>query len=354
MKSLLPVIEINGSTGEGGGQILRTSITLAAVLGKSIRISKIRAGRKEPGLRPQHLQAMLAAAKIGGGTVKGAYVGSTEIEFESGRLPEKFSGTIDTRTAGSISLIAQTILPVSIFGGVSLDVKIVGGTEVPNSPTLDYLSRIVLPVYAKLGAKVELKMNQRGYYPRGGGSVRVNCEPRKNPRPIEILGDEKLSANIFSVSSLLPRHIAERQADSAAKLLEKNSAKIGIVQVETGSAASPGSSLLIYETDANSKFVGASSLGEKGKRAESVAEEAARDFLKESPDASVDSHLADMLVTLCACLPGKSVYRAPFLTEHFSTNCLVAEKLSGCKIKTEKIGGVFRVEIIGREPEKPN
>jgi RNA 3'-terminal phosphate cyclase (ATP) len=350
----LQAIEIDGSAGEGGGQILRTSLTLAAIFWKPIRIMKIRAGRREPGLRPQHLQSVIATNRICEGKVRGASVGSTEIEFLPGRLPKKFNGLLDTGTAGSISLIAQTIIPISIFGGVDLDVEIRGGTEVPNAPTIDYLLRLMVPVYQHLGAEVDLNLKRRGYYPKGGGSVILRASKSENSKPVEFVSDQVAKSNILSVSRQLPDHIAKRQAESAQQILRKNGICVSSAELDfAGDSLSPGSSVLIYSVSPSS-FIGATSLGQKGKKAELVGEEAAENFVRElSFKPSVDSHLADMLVTLLSCVPGRSKFRAPYLTSHFLTNCEVAKKIAGCDIQTQKSGEDFLVEIVG-SPEKPN
>ncbi|HYB03019.1 MAG TPA: RNA 3'-terminal phosphate cyclase [Nitrososphaerales archaeon] len=350
----MQAIEIDGSAGEGGGQILRTSLTLAAVFCKPIRITRIRAGRKEPGLKPQHLQSVLAATRICEGKVRGASVGSTEIEFLPGRLPKKFNGLLDTGTAGSISLIAQTILPISIFGGVDLDVEIRGGTEVPNAPTIDYVIKLMIPVYRNLGAEVDLRLRRRGYYPKGGGSVILRTSKPEISNPIDFVSDEVAKSSILSVSRRLPEHVAKRQAESAQQLLGKGGIDVSSTELDSaGDSLSPGSSILIYQVTC-SRFIGASSLGQKGKKAELVGEEAAENFAKElSYKPSVDSHLADMLVTLLSCVPGKSQFKTSFLTSHFLTNCEVAKKLAGCDIQTQKSGEAFLVEIVG-SPEKPN
>jgi RNA 3'-terminal phosphate cyclase (ATP) len=346
--------EIDGSIGEGGGQILRTALSLAAIYHRAIRISNIRAGRKEPGLRPQHLESVLAASKISGGSVSGASVGSTQIEFTPGVLPKKIVHLIDTGTAGSISLIAQTLIPIAIFGGVELETEIRGGTEVPNAPTVDYLSRLVIPIYRKLGAVLDLELARRGYYPRGGGIVRLNCSRVDEPKPFEFLPQETTPLQILSVSRKLPSHVATRQAESAIQFLSGRGLKAQRSDLDTaGDSLSPGSSILIYQSD-SSHFVGASSLGERGKSAESVGSQAAEIFAREiRANPNVDSHLSDMLVTLLSCVPGKSRFLTSFLTNHFWTNCEVAKKLTGCEIATQRLGEAFQVEIVG-SPEKPN
>lgn len=355
---MVEFIEIDGSFGEGGGQILRTSASLATIFRKPVRITNIRVKRKEKGLRPQHLQSLLTTAKLCGGTVKGAAVGSTEIEYTPGRILSEYRDQVDTGTAGSISLIAQTIIPVSIFGKVNLDLKILGGTEVPHSPTVDYLDKIVFPVYRKLGASVRLDIEQRGYYPRGGGRVRLRCSPPTQSKPLA-LGpiDNKAKFNnvgLLSVSRSLPSHVSQRQSQAAIARL----ASAGIVDVtqtfdNVGRSFSPGSSLLIYMVS-ESTLIGASSLGERGKRAEVVGEDAAQNFLHESMSApNADSHLADMLLTLLCCVEGKSSFRTSLLTEHFMTNAEIARKITNCNLEYHKDGPLWFVELNGSS-EKPN
>ncbi len=347
-------IEIDGSLGEGGGQILRTSLSLAAIYHKPIRIIKIRAGRKEPGLRPQHLQSVLVASKISGGVVEGASIGSTEIEFTPGSLPSRFADVVDTGTAGSVTLIAQTIIAISMFGRVELDVEIRGGTEVPSSPSIDYLSKLVIPVYHELGAKIDIDLVRRGYYPKGGGKIHLRSAQIRDPHPLDLSAKEEVPVSVLSVCRQLPQHVAIRQAESAKKILELQRRKVQDMELDaTGDSLSPGSSVLVYERGL-SRFVGGSSLGERGKRAELVGEEAAKNFLEEAKsDAGVDSHLADMLVTLLSCINGKSVFKAPSLTTHFLTNSEIAKKLTDCKIATRRSGDSWLVDIVG-SPEKPN
>ncbi len=213
-------------------RFLRTSLTLGAIFSKPIRITRIRVGRREPGLRPQHLQSVLATTRICEGKVRGATVGSTEIEFLPGRLPKKFNGLLDTGTAGSISLIAQTIIPISIFGGTELDVEIRGGTEVPNAPTIDYLIRLMIPVYRNLGAEVDLNLKKRGYYPKGGGSVILRTSKNEISKPIEFVSDQVAKSSILSVSRQLPEHVAKRQAESAQQLLLKNGIDVSNAELD--------------------------------------------------------------------------------------------------------------------------
>ncbi len=329
-------IEIDGSIGEGGGQILRTAMSLSGITLRPVRITKIRAGRKEPGLRPQHLQAVLSAASVCNGSLRGAEVGSTNLEYIPRQPQALFQKRIDTGTAGSVSLIAQTIIPISIFSNVELDVQLIGGTEVPNSPTIDYIVNVVKPVYEKLGANLQIVIERRGYYPRGGGVVEIRSKPAGSyPENLELVAKSQLlkdsKVSILSVARSLPDHVSKRQADSARAVLEDSGlASIeGRVDSSGPPSLSPGSSLLVF-SKGDSNLVGASSLGERGKRAELVGEEAGKKYIRESScNPGVDSHLADMLVTLLPCMKksGKpSVFTTPEITQHLNTNIEIVRK----------------------------
>jgi RNA 3'-phosphate cyclase len=353
----LEFIEIDGSQGEGGGQILRTAMTLATISETPIRISRIRAGRREPGLRPQHLQAVVNAAKLSAGKLRGASVGSTVLEYSPGTERQPFRDRVDVGTAGSLPLIAQTIIPISIFRNQELDLSMVGGTEVPNSPTIDYLQQLLVPIYEMVGADVKLQIFQRGYYPRGGGKLSLQCSKTRSTGPLifpEPVRDD-IVTKILSVSRSLPDHVSRRQADAAKKILVKAGFSVVNSSLDfVGESLSPGSSVLIYE-NAPSRQIGTSSLGERGKPAEKVGEEAATQFVNETVSfPNVDSHLADMLITLLCCVPGKSVFRTSMISEHFRSNATVAKSLTGCKIEFQKEGTMWRVEIEGSSPEKAN
>ncbi|MHB8567338.1 MAG: RNA 3'-terminal phosphate cyclase [Nitrososphaerales archaeon] len=323
-------IDIDGSMGEGGGQILRTAVSLSAILGKPIEISNIRAGRKEPGLRPQHIQAISSAAEMCDGETRGVRIGSTSLEFIPGKVSRVFEKKIDTGTAGSVTLIAQTLIPISIFHGVEMNLDILGGTEVPNSPTIDYLTKIVCPIYRMLGAELSVDLVKRGYYPRGGGLIKVRCRrSTKLPEKIELSSADAQNVKILSSSRNLPEHVTKRQADSSASFLEKSGIKISSVTIDsTGESLSPGSSILVYSEGRQHGLIGSSALGERGRKAEAVGEEAANLFLKElGCRPAVDSHLADMLSTLLPCLSGPSQFTTPELTDHLKTNIKVCESM---------------------------
>jgi RNA 3'-terminal phosphate cyclase (ATP) len=348
-------IEIDGSQGEGGGQILRTSVSLSCILGIPIKVRNIRTGRKEPGLRPQHLQAVLSAAEISNSRINGARVGSTEIEFFPGEPPKSIFKRIETGTAGSVTLIAQTLIPIGLFRNLELDLEIVGGTEVPASPTIDYLQRIVLPIYQSIGGDVRIDLKKRGYYPKGGGIIQVSVKRSSNALHTIKFGRSEtenlpVNARMIASSSLLPPHVTQRETKSATDLLSKNGILVESAIIDYSAseqALSPGTSILIYR-QSESELIGASSLGERGKRAEEVGAEAAQQFIGEIRGRpNVDSHLSDMLVTLFSCISEKSSFTTPRVTKHLETNLLVASKMTGVTFRISELfeKKIFSVEL---------
>ena len=355
----MDMLEIDGSQGEGGGQILRTSVSLSCILGKPIHIFNIRAARAQPGLRPQHLNALTSAAEICNSKLKGAAVGSTEIELFPGETDKQVSKRIDTGTAGSITLIAQTLIPIAMFRGLDMDVQMIGGTEVPFSPTIDYLQRVVVPAYTRIGGDVSVDVKRRGYYPRGGGIARVRVGRSSKPRALDLVRANRDFAErvkVLSCSRSLPAHVVERQASEARKILQQAGLEIESSDVDSmGESSSPGSSILIY-TQSNSTYVGSDALGARNKRAEEVGAEAAKGFLEEaSANPNLDSHLADMIVTLLSCVKGKSQFVTSKITNHLKTNLDVAHKLTGGTFSMEKTEEMraWRVSLSGLS-EKSN
>src|SRR5207302_5060483 len=215
------MIEVDGSYGEGGGQVLRTAVALAAVLSKEIHVFNIRAGRTEPGLRPQHMTGVKAAAELCSANLQGLEVGATEFVFKPGKLRV---GTfqLDVGTAGSVTLVLQTLMPVLAFAPGGVQLEITGGTDVKWSPPIDYLRLVTLPILRKIGYLGDLEIVRRGHYPKGGGLVRFST---RGPSTLQALthGHFGSVSKIDGIShaTALPRHVAERQADAARKGLEE-------------------------------------------------------------------------------------------------------------------------------------
>lgn len=320
-------VTIDGSFGEGGGQILRTSIMLSVVLKKPVKIVNIRAGRTIPGLRPQHFWVVRSIATLFGGTVAGLREGSTEISFSPNELKTE-ELKIDVGTAGSIPLLLQTILPSIGFSGHHAQIEFVGGTDVRWSPTIDYMRFVVLPAYRIFGLIGEIEVLRRGYYPKGGGIVKASIFPVEKVGSIDLETYSRQQVRLRSVCSNLPREVAERQAHGAYQYLWKKQVKPEATEISVQESPSPGTAILVWMVGGGT-FIGSDAIGERGKPAEIVGEEAAERFLSELSSASpIDSHLGDMLIPLMSFAQGTNMIRVSKMTPHLLTNIHVAQTLT--------------------------
>lgn len=344
------LLRIDGSFGEGGGQILRTSLTLSAITGTPFEIFNIRAGRKPPGLRPQHLQAVKAVQEISGAGVNGAEVGSESITFTpAGITPGEY--LFEIGTAGSVSLVLQTVLlPLALLktSGRRSKIRILGGTHVPWSPCFHYLKFQWLRYIKRLGLDVDLEMVRAGFYPRGGGEIFAEVRPEAEVRPLALEERGLLKRiSIISAVSNLPEHILRRQREQAEMRLANSKISCPIdIKEENMPAAGKGTMLLLIAEFEHSQccYYG---LGAIGKRAEAVADEAMDgllNFLK--TEGVVDEHLADQLVLPLALSKGPSRFVTPKVTRHLLTNVEVIKKFLSVRIEVEDMGekgGMVRI-----------
>ena len=317
------MLEIDGSMGEGGGQVLRTALSLSCVLGKPVRISSIRAGRNQPGLKAQHVAVCNLLSNITSAGISGASLGSTAIEFS----PGKISGgdySFDIGTAGSITLLLQAALPVLSHAKRESALTITGGTHVAFSPTFDYFSEVFLPAAAAFGVAAQAKMAQAGFYPKGGGKVEMKVQPSKL-QGVSIRPQEHKEAHYSIISAGLPPHVSEREGKKLEHALHGYKLSGANHAVHANSA---GNAVTAW-----SGFLGASSLGESGKPAEKVAGEAAEALLAEiGTGAAVDFHLADQLLLYAAIAEGKTTFATSRFTAHLTTNASVLRLLTGRNI----------------------
>ncbi len=327
------LIEIDGSVLEGGGQILRTSIALSSLLEEPLRVSNIRVKRKNPGLRPQHLMVLRAFASLTGGSVRGDKIGSRLIEFFPGkRRSGRFK--FDIGTAGSISLFLQALLPCCIFAPEPVELTVLGGTNVAFSPQIDYLLNIFCYWLNRIGIDLEAELVRRGTYPRGGGEVKARVKPVKRIREFTITerGNVEVVRGI-SWCERLPSHVVKRQGEAAMKFLLMRGFRSVYISSQVGSSSrSPGSGIVLWAETNSSARIGADALGERGKRAELVGEEASGKLLEElSFNAPLDSHMADQIIPFMALSNGFSRVKVTKLTLHVQTNIYVTEKILGVK-----------------------
>jgi RNA 3'-terminal phosphate cyclase (ATP) len=319
------MLYLDGSYGEGGGQILRTALSLAAVTGVPVRIEAIRAARPKPGLRPQHLTAVQALARVTQAEVSGVQLGSQALTFRP-RTPQGgrylFDVAEKTGSAGSVSLIAQALLPPLLAAKNPAVVTLKGGTHVPWSPPVHYLSHVFLPALAALGVKVKLTLERWGWYPKGGGQVRLEITPVRALTGVEWRRPAAGSAfRALSAAALLPEHVARRQA---ARLQARLGEAVPVEIIPAG-GQNPGSLVFLWGPQA-----GFSGLGARGKPAERVADEVAEAFVTfRKRGAAVDRHLADQVMLYLALARGPSSLTTEAVTSHLLTNAWVIEQFLG-------------------------
>jgi RNA 3'-terminal phosphate cyclase (ATP) len=331
-------MRLDGSYGEGGGQILRTAVALSAVTGKQVEIYNIRKIRPKPGLAAQHVKAIETVSSICDAEVDGCSLHSTYLSFK----PAKIKGgtyDIDIGTAGSITLLLQCLMPAAMHAPSPVKLTITGGTDVAWSPPIDYLRYVTLGALSRMGYECELRLVRRGYYPRGGGYV----EAIINPSTLKKTSFDKNQCNIvegISHSSGLPAHVAQRQASSAGKILREEGYNTSI-SLEIKDGTSTGSGITLWCGTA-----GGSSLGKPGLGAEKVGSTAAVSILRElKPGAGVDIYLADQLIPYLALARGGS-FTTRVLTPHAKTNIWVTEQFLDVKFKIEELNtGLFLVSI---------
>jgi RNA 3'-terminal phosphate cyclase (ATP) len=324
-------IQIDGSLGEGGGQILRTALSLSCVTGHPLRLFNIRKGRRKPGLMPQHITCVNAAAMICDARVRGNEPHSQELAFVPGKVR---GGTyvFDIKTAGSSSLVLQSVLPPLVFSGSDSLITIKGGTHVPYSPSYHYVSEVFIPVLERLGIRVEPQIKKYGFYPKGGGEVGFRILPAGKINGLSLSERKKLkSLRGCSAVSGLPVSIAERQRDS---MVEKVPADADIQVMEV---PSPGQGTFVFlKAEYANTLAGFSSLGERGKPAENVGREAAEQFEDfNGTPACVDQHLADQIVIYLSLAHENSSFTTSRITRHLMTNLQVIEKFLNIEYQIE-------------------
>ena len=339
-------MEVDGSFGEGGGQILRTAVCFSIALAIPIHVTRIRAGRRIPGLRPQHSATIKILAEICSAKVEGAGVGSTELSFSPGRV-KAAHGSFDLGTAASIPLVLQAVVPALSLAGASYDLELVGGTDVPWAPTSDYLDRVVSPAMSAAGIRFTIEVGRRGYYPNGGGKASVHVEACESVEPLQLSSlrseGEGGSGGVSLVSRCggLPVGVAERQAMAAVSALRSRFEK----EVSLEDSLSPGTSILVSMTG-DGCYLGGDSIGARGKPAEAVGREASERFMDAfSPRARVDAHLADMLAPVLCLSDAPSALLIPNATEHLRTSLHVAAQFTSAEHRIEDRGGAALLTI---------
>ncbi|OGP53060.1 MAG: RNA 3'-terminal-phosphate cyclase [Deltaproteobacteria bacterium RBG_13_52_11] len=340
------MIEIDGSYGEGGGQVLRTAVALAAYLGTPCRIHNIRRGRSKPGLRPQHEAGVKALAALCNAEVAGIHVGSEEITIRPGRIAGGIL-RIDVGTAGAIGLILQTMMLPAIKALSPLQLTIIGGTDVPWAPTIGYVTEVTLPVLERVGYCGALAMTKRGYFPRGGGEVSVSLTGGALS-PLQLLEQgsiRMIQGRSHASNALRQRRVAERQQEGAMAILQKSGVPSEI-EVEYKPTASPGSGIDLRALGEGT-ILGANALGARGKRAEEVGAEGAAALLRQiNSGAALDEWMGDQILPFLAVAGGESTISITRITEHLRTNLWVINQFLPLEahLREEKQRGIVTLK----------
>ncbi len=315
------MITIDGSAGEGGGQILRTALGLSLVTGQSFHITNIRANRKKPGLMRQHLTAVRAASDIGSAQIEGAEIGSETLIFSPDTIrPGSYKFSIGT--AGSCTLVFQAILPALLVANGPSELILEGGTHNPMAPPFDFLEHTFLPLLHKMGAEIVATLERPGFFPAGGGRIKITVEPPKALQPIELLSLSNISLSARALSAQLPDHIGRRELKVVQDKLNVDDENIKQEQLEL---YGPGNalSIFVHSDQLTETFTG---FGQKNVSAEKVAYRAvkqAREYIQtKSP---VGTYLADQLLIPMA-LAGSGCFRTGKPSNHTLTNIEVIKK----------------------------
>ena len=337
---------LDGSEGEGGGQILRTALSLSLATGRPFEVTRIRANRKPPGLRPQHLACVRGAEALGG-SVEGATVGSSALAFTPGR-PRAGDYLFEVGSAGSTSLLLQCLFfPLALAGGGTLTLR--GGTHVSNSPTYHYLAWIWAPTMAAFGLGMELQLRYAGFYPEGGGEVEARvARPAEPPIRVDLPSRGTLrDVHVTSTVGGLPFHVAERQAKAAEQVLRERGIHCETEKLPLSVTRSVGSTVFVRAQFENTAAV-FSALGERGRPAEAVGREAAEQLTAfMATGGALDEHLADQILFPAGLLaagrlgpPAETRFTTAAVTGHLTTNARVLERFLPVRIEVSPTGDV--------------
>lgn len=340
---------LDGSAGEGGGQILRSALTLSLATGRPFRIERIRAKRKRPGLMRQHLTAVKAAQAVSSAEVEGAEVGSMALSFRPGVLLGSAVGggefSFAIGTAGSTTLVLQTLLPALMLASQPSRLTLEGGTHNPFAPPWDFLVDTYLPLLERMGPRFRPQLDRAGFFPAGGGRVSIEIEPVARLAPLELLKVEEpreLGATVLTAN--LPKHVGAREAKRIQELTSLPVERIDVR--ELGGVAGPGNAVMVKLKSPTVTEV-FSTFGQQGVRAEAVAEQAVRDYRRFlAANVPVGEHLADQLL-LPMALAGQGSFRTLPLSRHALTQIEVLAKFLEVEIATRSEGGAVVVAVGG-------
>jgi RNA 3'-phosphate cyclase len=345
------MIEVDGSHGEGGGQLLRMAVALSALTRTPVTVDRVRAGRPNPGLAAQHVTAIRAVAELASAEVEGLEMGSPRLVFRPGDLVGG-DHSFEVGTAGSVTLVLQACLPVAFAAKSSSHLRIVGGTDVKWSPPLDYFARVFLPWVRRLGGQADLLSHRRGYYPRGGGEIEIAVQPTEAWSPIQISEPGALErVRGIAHASNLSDDIPKRMKDAALRRLHGvPDAKIEERLYPDEDAVGQGGAVVVW-AEREHTLLGADCLAERGKSAERVGEEAAENLQAEIVSGStVDLHAADQLIVYLALADRPSSFLVREVSGHLRTMAWLVPQFLKRTVEFQSIGDLTRVKVSSPAP----
>jgi len=342
------MINIDGGAKSGSGTIVRYSVALASLLGEGIRIENIRAGRDKPGLRAQHLKAVQACQEMCHGVVENASVGSKEISYTP---RARFNGgeySWDIGTAGSTTMMAQTLLPLACFAREPSKFRLEGGLFQDFAPSAYHMKFVLLHLLEQMGVQAELDIIRPGYVPRGGGVVEIRVEPAGKLKPLNLTEQ----GEIFSIkgialsSHLREKRVSQRMAAECQKVLSSYGYKAEIEIIEDESSFQEGAALAIYAETSSGSRMGSDRAGRPGRSSESIGRYVAERFIEDvKTGAAVDRYVTDQLIIYAGLAEGVTRYSVPRITEHVETNLWLVEEFLGAR--TGVSGNLVEIEGIG-------
>jgi RNA 3'-terminal phosphate cyclase (ATP) len=350
------MIEIDGSVHSGSGTLLRYAVSLSTLIGRPIHMTRIRAKRQKPGLRPQHLQALRACATFSGGGLKGDRVGSQEIRYAPGPTLRGGDYKLDIGTAGSTTMLAFALLPLALHAENTCRFSLTGGLFQDFAPSAFHMQKVLIPVLRRMGAEIRLEIKRPGYVPKGGGEIFLQVKPRRIPlEPLRMpeQGSLKKISGISLSSHLEREKVSERMAGRCRELLEERGLEAEFQILRDSEAHQKGAALMLLAETDRGCLIGSDRAGKPGRRSEIIAEFVVRSLLEDlNTGATVDRHLADQLILFAALADGGSTYRIPLLTDHVQSNLWLVEKILDARTRVD--GTVLHVEGVAFSGRREN
>jgi len=343
------VIEIDGSLYSGSGTLLRHAVALATLLGEPLHMTRIRAGREKPGLRPQHLQAVRACCRLSDGKAEGAEAGSQEIFYKPGKSLRYGDLDFNIGTAGSTTMLAFTLIPLALFAGGPSRLSLTGGLFQDFAPGAFHLQKVLLPLLRRMGADMQIEIHRPGYVPKGQGKLGVEVSPLKRPlKPLRMLdqGAIREIRGISLASHLKNERVGKRMADQCEKLLVPRGYPPRMETIDDQTALQKGAALALWAETETGCIIGADQAGAPGRRSEEIARFVVSSLLEDlATRAATDRHLADQLILFAALAEGTTQYLIPMMTDHIQSNLWLVDRILG--VKSELNGNLLTIHGIG-------